>query len=68
MLVKDLDYKIYLSKEEFEWHIKWRIDLSKYEFDKNTEFYICWNQSMVQDNIDYLKSAWYTNIYFEKFV
>lgn len=58
---------ISLSREEVDWFEYWRIDLSKFEFEKNTEFYICGNPHMVEDNINYLKNNWFENIYFEKF-
>lgn len=58
---------IYLSKEEISDYNYGRIDISKMEFDINTEFYICgnpWFVSMLQKE---LIERWYKNIYSEKF-
>lgn len=65
--IKDLEINIFLSQEKLDWYNYWRIDLNKWEFEKETEFYVCWNPSMVEQNIKKLKELWYKNIYFEKF-
>lgn len=66
--IPGLSCKIYLSKEQVEWYENWRIDLSKFNFSFETEFYICWNPMMVKENVDYLTSKWYKNVFFEKFI
>lgn len=58
----------YLSKEKIEWFNYGRIDLSKFTFDPNTEFYICWNPNMIQDISVYLKENGFDKVYFEKFL
>ncbi len=65
--VKNLNKHIYLSREETEEYNYWRIDLTKFDFDKETEFYICWNPWVVNSSKEYLINAWYKNIYSEKF-
>lgn len=65
--ITNLEYKIFVSREKVEWYEFWRIDLSKFDFEENTEFYICWNPSMLKANIDYLSEKWFKNIYCEKF-
>lgn len=65
--IDNITTKIYLSRENIDWYESWRIDLTKFKFDKNCEFYICGNPNMVESTINYLKSNWYTNIYSEKF-
>jgi rubredoxin/ferredoxin-NADP reductase/DMSO/TMAO reductase YedYZ heme-binding membrane subunit len=63
----NLEVNIFLSKEEVEWYNFGRMDVSKYDFDKNTEFYICWNPWLVADTYKSLEEKWYKNIYSEKF-
>jgi len=57
-----------LSKQQIEWYHHWRISLEWIDFDVNTEFYICWSQSLTEDMIKYLTGKWFVNIYFEKFL
>lgn len=64
---ENLKTHIYLSKEEDENYRYWRINLSEFNFDLNSEFYICWNPLMVTSTIEQLSKSWYKNIYFEKF-
>ncbi len=65
---ENLKTEIFLSKEKTDKYNFWRVDLSKYDFSENTEFYICWNPSMVNSMKKYLTEKWYENIYFEQFV
>jgi NAD(P)H-flavin reductase len=65
--IQNLKTHIYLSREETEEYNYWRIDLTKFKFDKNTEFYICWNPWVVAWSMEYLKKAWYENVFSEKF-
>ncbi len=65
--IKNLNSKIFLSREEKKWFEYGRINVTKYKFPKNTEFYICWNPALVQSNIEYLEKTWYKNIYSENF-
>lgn len=63
----NLEINIFLSKEEVEWYNYGRMDLSKYNFDLNTEFYICWNPQLVEETLKFLEEKWYKNVYSEKF-
>jgi rubredoxin/ferredoxin-NADP reductase len=65
--IENIETHILLSREEVEWFESWRIDLSRFDFDVNTEFYICGNPTMVEVNIKYLVDAWFKNIYSERF-
>ncbi len=65
--IENIKTHIYLSREEKKWYEYWRIDISKYNFDINTEFYICWNPALVESNTKYLSSKWFKYIYSEKF-
>jgi len=65
--IKNLEIILYLSKEEIEWFRFGRINLDNEEFDKQTEFYICWNPSLVSEKVEKLSLKWYENIYYEKF-
>jgi len=64
---QNLISQIFLSREEVEWFEHWRIDLTKYNFPKNTEFYICWNPWLVNNTKKYLQEKGYKNIYSEEF-
>ncbi len=65
--IKNLNSEIFLSREEdFEYRY-WRIDLSTFNFSKDTEFYICGSSSMVESNVEFLEEKWYKDIYFERF-
>jgi len=59
--------EIFLSREETEKYKFGRLDLSKYNFTENTEFYICGNPAMVNSTKDYLTKKWFENVYFEQF-
>lgn len=67
----DFEYKIYLSKENdvnFEyWHITNFI--TKENIDWFEEFYICWNNMMMDECISKLENLWFSreNIHNEKF-
>jgi NAD(P)H-flavin reductase len=65
--IKNIETHIYLSREKIEWFENGRIDLSKFDFDRNTEFYICGNPAMVESNIKYLEDKGFKNICSEKF-
>lgn len=65
--IKWVQTNVYLSREEVEWYNFWRMDLSKFEFEKNSEFYICWNPALVNSSKEYLENAGYKNVYLEKF-
>jgi len=39
--IKDLEVDIFLSREEVKGYNYGRMDLSKYKFNENTEFYMC---------------------------
>lgn len=65
--VDDLSVNIYISRENTEKYNNGRIDLSKFVFDKDAEFYICGNPWVVNSTKDYLKNAWYTNVFVEKY-
>ncbi len=65
--IKKLNLEIFLSREENNKYNYWRINLSKHNFSKNTEFYICWNNWLVEDSKKYLSNLWFKNIYHEIF-
>jgi hypothetical protein len=48
-------------------YTSWRIDITKYPFDINTEFYLCWKPETVQDIIEKLTLLGFKRVYFEKF-
>ena len=65
--ITNLEINYYLSKEEKSWYNYWRIDANKFDYDLETEFYICWNPNMVQEVSEILSNKWYKYIYNEKF-
>lgn len=64
---KNLEINLYLSREEIEWYNFWRMDFSKVDFEKNSEFYICWNPWVVESAKKALNEKWFQNIYSEEF-
>jgi len=65
--IKNLKTKIFLSREKKEGFEYGRIDITKFNFPKNTEFYICWNPALVNANKKYLREKWFKNVYSEEF-
>lgn len=65
--IKNNSAKIFLSRENISWYNYGRIDISKENFDINTEFYICGNPAIIKDTKDVLTKKWFKNIYFEQF-
>lgn len=65
--IANLESHIHVSREEVEGCEPGRIDLSAASFPENTEFYICWNPTVVNSFVDILQSKWYKNIYTEKY-
>lgn len=66
--IKNLELKVYLSKEKLDDYNFWRINLNNINYNKNTEFYICWNPSLLKDTKEALIKQWYNNIYFEDYL
>lgn len=65
--IKNLKLNIYLSKEEVEWYNFWRMNFSKYDFEKDSEFYICWNPWLVEAVKKSLNEKWFEKIFSEEF-
>jgi NAD(P)H-flavin reductase len=65
--IHGLGYEIFISQEAIPGYASWRIDLIKYHFDPNTEFYICWKPETVDDIVGKLNVLGYKRIYTEKF-
>lgn len=65
--IKNLTYKYYISRENIEWYEFGRIDLSKFDFKPETEFYICWSPEMVKSQKEFLVSRWFSKIYVEQY-
>ncbi len=65
--ISNLNYKIFLSREEVSWYEYWRIDLNKFELNDNMEFYICGAPPVVQSVLETLKNKWFKKVYYEQF-
>lgn len=65
--ISDLKSYIHISREQVDWCELGRIDLSKESFMENTEFYLCWNPTIVTAFVDELQSRGYKYIYTEKY-
>ena len=65
--MKNLDYKIFLSREEAAGYEYGRIDLDKFELNNNMEFYICGAPPIVEWFVNELKSKWFEKVYYEQF-
>lgn len=63
----NLQYKIFLSREEVDGYGYGRIDLDKFELNNNMEFYICGAPPVVKSMLEYLKLKWFDKIYYEQF-
>lgn len=65
--IENLEINIYLSKENINIYNYWRINVENFKYDKEIEFYICWNPWLVIESKEKLIKMWYENIYYEKF-
>lgn len=65
--IKNLEIKTCISQEEVEFCHFGRIDLSNENFEKDTEFYICWNPWVVESSKKVLNEKWFTQVYCEEF-
>lgn len=65
--ISNLDYKIFLSREELDGYEHGRIDLNKFELNDNMEFYICGAPPVVQSMLGIIKAKWFSKIYYEEF-
>ncbi len=65
--ITDLKYEIHITREEIQGYKFGRFDLDSYDFDNQTEFYICGNPHMVKATVEKLKELWMTKIFFEQF-
>jgi len=57
----------FLSREELPGFQHGRIDISKFHFPKESEFYMCGNPAMIEKTIADLKAQGFTKIYHEQF-
>lgn len=64
---KNLEVKLYLSREEVEWYNFWRMNFENETFEPNTEFYICWNPGVVDGAKLALNAKWFTQVFSEEF-
>lgn len=62
-----LKYEIYITREEVPGYHFGRFDLSKFDFAKETEFYLCGNPDMVKANVEKLKELGFEKIFSEQF-
>ncbi len=65
--IKNLTYKYCISRENIDWYEFGRVDLSKFDFKPETEFYICWNPSMVKTQQEFLLAKGFSKIYVEQY-
>lgn len=63
----NLDYKIFLSREDVWWYEYGRIDLNKFDLNKDMEFYICGAPPVVEGFVNELKGKGFDKIYYEQF-
>ena len=65
--IPNLKYEIHITREEVPGYHFGRFDLSKYNFTKETEFYLCGNPDMVKLNTEKLKELGFEKVYSEQF-
>lgn len=58
---------ISISREKVDGFEFWRIDIEKFNFPKDTEFYICWVPAMVKEFLAKLRGERYTQIFVESY-
>ena len=66
--IPNLKVFTYLSGEEVDWHIHWRININAINIWKEDEVYICWNPQLVENITTSLKESKHKNVLYEKFV
>lgn len=66
--IKNLELKLYISREQIEWYNYGRVNLEEIPLDEKTEIYICGSPTMVNETVSFFEKKLITkNIYFEKF-
>jgi len=65
--IPNLKHEIYVTREEVPGYHFWRFDLTNFNFEKDTEFYLCGNPDMVKVTTEKLKELWFKKIYSEQF-
>lgn len=65
--IKNLTYKYYISRENIDGYEFGRIDLAKFDFKPETEFYICGSPEMVKSQKEFLVSKGFSKIYVEQY-
>lgn len=65
--ISNLNYKIFLSREDVEWYESGRINLDQFELNDNMEFYICGAPPVVKSILEILRNKWFTKIYYEQY-
>lgn len=65
--ILNLRHEIYITREEVPGYHFGRFDLSKFNFAKETEFYLCGNPNMVKANTEKLKESGFEKVYSEQF-
>ena len=66
--IPNLKVFTYLSGEEVDWHIHWRININAINIWKEDEVYICWKPQLVENITTSLKESKHKNVLYEKFV
>lgn len=64
---KNLQLELFLSQEEVKGYHHGRVDAIMTDFPSTTEFYVCWNPTMVNEQTKLLRAKWYQNVYSEIF-
>lgn len=65
--IPNLEAHIHVSRESVPWCKVWRIDISTFLYDKETEFYLCGKPDAVKSFKDQLIEKWFSKIYTEMY-
>ncbi|MCF7834855.1 rubredoxin [Candidatus Gracilibacteria bacterium] len=65
--ISNLNYKIFLSREDVEGYESGRINLDQFELNDNMEFYICGAPPVVKSILEILRNKGFTKIYYEQY-
>lgn len=65
----NFSFELFLSQEEKDWFLHWRVTDYKFDVWQYDEIYICWNPNMVNDLNSKLINLWFSEnkIFFEKY-
>lgn len=65
--IKNLNLHIHVTREEWDWYKKWRVDVDTIETSPESEWYLCGSPKMVTEAVEKLRAKWFEKVYSEEF-